>query len=79
MFKTNIEKFSEQAGLIMTSHSDVKCNVRLNFQSHWIFENVAHEFVVENIQTWDPHPITLINKEIIGKFSTVLAEGERGP
>ena len=67
MFKTNTEKFSDQAGLIMTSHSDVKCDVRKNFLSHWIFDKVHHEFVVENNQKWDPHPITLINKEIIGK------------
>lgn len=47
--------------------------------SHWIFKGCYHEFIVENIQKWDPHPINIVNIETIKKLYTVLAEGERGP
>ena len=63
----------------MTSSSDVKCDVRKNFLSHWIVKDVYHEFIVENINTWDPHPITIKNTETVQKNYTVIAEGERGP
>ena len=65
--------------LIMTSDSDVKCDVRKNFTNHWIFKEVFYEFIVENINTWDPHPIQIPNLETVQKSYTVLAEGERGP
>lgn len=51
--------------LIMTSDSDTKCDVRKNFINHWVFKDVSHEFIVENINTWDPHPISIPNLETV--------------
>ena len=51
--------------LIMTSDSDIKCELRKNFMSHWLFKGIYHEFIVENVNTWDPHPINITNIETI--------------
>jgi hypothetical protein len=41
-------------------------------------ENVAQEFVVDNRNTWDPHPINITNMAVIEKNYQTLAESERG-
>ena len=51
--------------MIMTSSSDVKVELRKNFMSHWSVKGVYHEFMGENINTWDPHPINIVNVETI--------------
>ena len=65
--------------LIMTSDSDIKIDMRKNFVSHWIFKNVYAEFIAENINTWDPHPINITSNETVKKNYQTLADGERGP
>ena len=65
--------------LIMTSDSDIKIDVRKNFVSHWIFKDVYAEFIAENINTWDPHPINITSYETVKKNYQILADGERGP
>jgi len=51
--------------LIMTSDLDIKCDLRKNFLHHWILKGVYHEFIVENINIWDPHPINMTNLETV--------------
>lgn len=51
--------------MIMTSSSDVKIELRKNFMSHWSVKGVYHEFMGENINTWDPHPINIVNVETV--------------
>jgi hypothetical protein len=65
--------------LIMTSNSDTRCELRKNFMSHWILQGVPYEFVVENLNTWDPHHVSIVNTETVEFSYTALAEGERGP
>jgi hypothetical protein len=65
--------------LIMTSSSDTKCELRKNFMSHWVLQGIYHEFVVENVNTWDPHNVSIVHPEVVEKTYTTLAEGERGP
>jgi hypothetical protein len=65
--------------LIMTSDMDIKIDVRKNFVSHWIFKNVYAEFIAENINTWDPHPINITSNETVQKNYQTLADGEKGP
>lgn len=65
--------------LIMTSNSDTKCELRKNFMSHWILKGLQYQFVVENINTWDPHTVSIVHPETVEKTYTTLAEGERGP
>lgn len=65
--------------LIMTSSSDTRCELRKNLMSHWVLQGIYHEFVVENINTWDPHPVSIVQTEVVERNFTTLAEGDRGP
>lgn len=65
--------------LITTSDSDIKVNVRKNFVSHYIFKNVYGEFIAENVNTWDPHPINITSNISVKKSYQTLADGEKGP
>jgi hypothetical protein len=71
MKKKKVHKAAATSGLkpilIMTSDSDVKVDVRKNFVNHWIFKDVYHEFIVENVNSWDPHPIGITNTETVQK------------
>ena len=62
-----------------TSDSDIKCEMRKNFKSHWIFKNVYHEFIVENKNEWVPHTVSIANLETVLKNYTILADGPKGP
>ena len=42
-------------------------------------EGLPQEFVVENRNTWDPHPINITNLAVIEKNYDSLAESDRGP
>ena len=57
----------------------VASELRKNFMSHWVLSGLYHEFVVENVNTWDPHPVSIVHQEVVTKNYTTLAEGERGP
>ena len=63
----------------MTSNFDTKCELRKNFMSHWVLAGMPYQFVVENVNTWDPHPVSIVNQETVERTYTPLAEGERGP
>lgn len=65
--------------MIMTSASDVKVELKKNFMSHWCLKGVFHEFIAENINTWDPHPINIVHYETVIKNYQTLAEATRGP
>lgn len=40
---------------------------------------IPAEFVVDNRNTWDPHPVIITNLATIEKNYNTLAESERGP
>jgi hypothetical protein len=42
-------------------------------------EGLPQEFVVDNRNTWDPHPINITNMAVIEKNYVTLAESDRGP
>jgi hypothetical protein len=65
--------------MIMTSASDVKVELKKNFMSHWCLKGVFHEFIAENVNTWDPHPINIVHSETVIKNYQTLAEAARGP
>ena len=69
---------SHKPVMIMTSDSDIKCELRKNFVNHWCVKKMYHEFIAENINTWDPHPINITNMESVIKPYTVIADGKRG-
>ena len=69
---------SHRPVMIMTSDSDIKCELRKNFVNHWCVKKMYHEFIAENINTWDPHPINITNMESVIKPYTVIADGKRG-
>ena len=51
--------------MIMSSAYDVKIDLNKNFVQHWCVAGVDHEFMGENVNTWDPHPINIVNIETI--------------
>ena len=51
--------------MIMSSAHDVKIDLNKNFVQHWCVAGVDHEFMGENVNTWDPHPINIVNIETI--------------
>ena len=53
--------------MIFTSSKDVKIEIRKHFMSHWCVKGCYHEFMGENINTWDPHSINIVNIETIEK------------
>jgi hypothetical protein len=63
--KAKVYKSGSSSGLktllITSSDNDVKVDVRKNFMNHWIFKDVKYQFIVENVNTWDPHPICITN------------------
>ena len=83
MKKTRVHQSNSSAALrpvmIMTSDSDIKCELKKNLMSHWILKGIFFEFIVENVNVWDPHPINIVHPETIVKTYSELATGERGP
>jgi len=65
--------------MIMTSDSDIRCELKKNLMSHWVLKGIFFEFIVENLNVWDPHPINITHIETVEKSYTSLADGERGP
>jgi hypothetical protein len=47
--------------------------------SHWILKGVNYEFICENTNEWDPHPVSMTNTEIVVSEYHTLADGLRGP
>lgn len=62
-----------------SSDYDIKVEIHKHLMSHWCIKNVKHEFMAENINKWDPHPINIVNTETIMKNYTTIAFGTRGP
>lgn len=65
--------------LIVTSPYDAKCELRKNLMSHWVLKDMYHEFLVENVNQWDPHPVNICYPETVKTSYKTLADGERGP
>jgi hypothetical protein len=47
--------------------------------SHWVLKGIKHEFICENTNEWDPHPVSMTNTEIVETEYHTLADGPRGP
>jgi hypothetical protein len=41
--------------------------------SHWILKGVNYEFICENTNEWDPHPVSMTNTEIVVEEYHTLA------
>jgi hypothetical protein len=59
--------------------TDVKCMVKKQYVSHWLMESVPQEFIVENQNTWDPHPVNITNVNAVDCNYDSLADSDRGP
>ena len=49
--------------LFFSKMTDVRCALRKQYLSHPLLQNVPQEFIVENRNTWDPHPLNISNLE----------------
>ena len=65
--------------LFYSKLTDVRCSLKKQYISHPLAIDVASEFVVENRNTWDPHPINITNVHVIEMNYETIAESERGP
>ena len=45
--------------------TDVKCILKKHYVSHFLMEGVPSEFIVENQNTWDPHPVNIVDVRIV--------------
>jgi hypothetical protein len=43
----------------MTGSYDVKCKIKKEYLSHWLLKDLDLEFVVENKNSWEIHPINI--------------------
>ena len=62
-----------------TSMQDIKVQLHKDLMNHWCVKGVSYEFVVENINKWDPHPINIVNIETVKKAYQIIADAKRGP
>jgi hypothetical protein len=65
--------------LFFSKLTDVKCLVKKHYISHPLMYKMPQEFVVENRNTWDPHPVNITNLNLIEKYYDTMAESDRGP
>lgn len=68
-----------QPQLFFSKLTDVKCTIKKQYISHALMEGLPQEFVVDNRNTWDPHPVNITNMSLVEKLYDTLAESERGP
>lgn len=65
--------------LFYSKLTDVKCNVKKQYISHWLMEGIPQEFIIENKNSWDPHPINITNLTVVKVNYDTMAQSERGP
>lgn len=65
--------------LFYSKLTDVRCSIKKQYISHPLMANLSQEFVIENRNSWDPHPVNITNIEEIETNYETFAESERGP
>ena len=65
--------------LFYSKLTDVKCTVKKQYISHALIDGCPQEFVVENRNSWDPHPVNVTNLHVVETNYDTLAESGRGP
>lgn len=65
--------------LFFSKLTDVKCNVKKQYISNLLLQGLNSEFIVDNHNTWDPHPVNITDLRVIETNYETLAESERGP
>ena len=65
--------------LFYSKLTDVRCALKKQYISHPLLQDLPQEFVVENRNSWDPHPLNITNIDAIETNYESFAESERGP
>ena len=65
--------------LFYSKLTDVRCSLKKQYISHPLASGIPQEFVVENRNTWDPHPVNITNIDLVEQNYECIAESERGP
>ena len=70
-----------QAYLELTKQkrSDMICFVDQHSHSHYLFDDIQPEFVVDVNNLWDPHPVQTAALNVTKENYAIMAETERGP
>ena len=77
VYKVHESKYSSQ--IYVSKLSESKCCVKKNYIGHWLFDEVDHQFLVENRFSWDTHPVNITDVKIVKQNYYVLAESEKSP
>ncbi|CDW91520.1 UNKNOWN [Stylonychia lemnae] len=65
--------------LFYSKLSDIRCEIKKQFISHPYMQNIPQKFVVENRNSWDPHPVNITNLDEVEGNYEIIAESDRGP
>eukprot|EP00347_Sterkiella_histriomuscorum_P012234 403369376 len=65
--------------LFFSKLTDVKCMIKKQYISNPLLTGLPAEFVVDNHNSWDPHPINITNIQLVQTNYDTFAESERGP
>ena len=80
--KTYKKKGGVESGarsLYKSQLNEVRCVVDKHYIQHWAFENIPTEFMVDNTNAWDPHPINITHVAQVCRNYLTLAASDRGP
>eukprot|EP00347_Sterkiella_histriomuscorum_P004212 403361318 len=77
IYKTHESKYSSQ--IYVSKLSETKCCIKKQYIGHWLFEDVLHQFLVENRFSWDTHPVNITDVKTVKQNYYVLAESEKSP
>lgn len=72
----------QKTPLIQTNPNQVKCVIRKEYLSHWLFKGLSHfEFLIDNKQQWEVHPVNITLEDVreVQKSYQILAISEKIP
>ena len=73
------KKRNDQFEFYINKNTERIVNIRKIHMQHWLFKEIASEFKVNCLNTWDAHPINITNLLSVRRNYTTLAECTKGP
>jgi hypothetical protein len=68
---------------MVTSTNDVKVQIKKEQTSHWLMKGLkSREFLVTNLNQWDPHPLNITKNHISkvqSNYDVLATTNKRGP
>ena len=54
-----VQTYENDSKIYMSGSYDIKCSIKKEFISHWLLQDLNLDFVVENKNSWEIHPINI--------------------